>query len=62
MSFFRKVSGGFMKAVKNPLTKQVVHAARVGADVASVVGVPGAGAASKGLGAAEEVVNRLQGA
>ena len=50
-----------MRVAKSPMTKALVHVGKGLADVGSVAGVPGAGLVSKGLGAAEKVLDKLQG-
>lgn len=48
------------KAVQSPLTAKIVKGARLGAELANVVGVPFAGTAAKGLGLAEKILTAVK--
>lgn len=48
------------KAVQSPITAKVVKGARLGAELASIVGVPFAGTAAKGLGLAEKILTAVK--
>lgn len=56
----RRTVGLGMRAVSSPLTRKVVHGARVVSDIASLVGLPGAAPVAKGLSVAENILERVQ--
>ena len=60
MAIMKRMASNIMKVAKSPITKKVVHGARVAADIGSIVGVPASGALAKGLSTAEKVIDKLQ--
>ncbi len=55
----RRVAALGMRVAHSPLTRKIVHAGKAAADVAGVVGVPGASLVGKGLGVAEQVLDKI---
>lgn len=60
MPFLSSVKTVLGKVASSPITGKVIQGARTVADIGSIVGVPGSGLISKGLGVAERALQGYQ--